>query len=266
MDLLYGLLLLTLLNTIQFIIPYLKKINIKPSFNISMSNDIKPILNFTLYTHLGIFVSFFNSRLSLWILNFYLNEVAIGLFSLASNLIVVFSLISAPIGNVLMPFLSSEDGKKKKEIFYKYSRLNFSTVFIIAIIGFFLSSTMIPLLYGEEFSSASLLFQILIPGILFASISRLLAVYIGANNKQLYNLYATLIGSFVNIVLNCLLIKHFGLIGASIASSITYISICLAMMYYVHFKLGLTFGNYFFINLQEIKYMKSNFNNFLKKL
>lgn len=266
LDLLFGLLYLTLLNTLQYIVPFITKIKIKPSFKISITKDLKPLFNFTIYTHLGIFVGFFNSRLSLWILNFYLNEIAIGLYSLASNLIVIFSLISAPIGNVLMPFLSSEEGKNKKQIFYKYSKLNFSIILIGSILGFFLSVPLIPYMYGDNFASATLLFQILIPGILFASISRLLSVYISASNKQLYNLYAAIIGFIVNIVLNYIFIKYLGLIGASIAGSITYISICMAMMYYVHCRLNLDFGNYFLMSLPEIKTYLDLFIEKLKKV
>lgn len=252
LDLLYGLLFLILLNTIQFVISFMKNVNIKPSFNISFSKDIKPILNYAFYTHLGVFVGFLNSRLSLWFLNFYLNEVAIGLFSLASNIIGIFTFISAPIGNVLMPYLSSENGKTKKEMFYKYSRLNFSIIFMLAIIGFFLSVPLIPFLYGDKFEYSSTLFQILIPGILFASVSRLLSVYIAASNKQLYNLYASIIGLIINVGLNYFLIKYYGLVGASISASMTYVFICLTMMFFVHNKLSLPIGNYFFMKRQEI--------------
>lgn len=259
--LLYCLLILTLINTFQFVLPFLTIVKIKPDFKISFRDEVRPIFSFTFHTHLALFINFFNGRLSLWILNYYLSEVAIGLFSLATNLIVIFNMISAPIGNILMPFLSGENRKNKNEMFYKYSKINFTLLFGIAVFSFFISILIIPLIYGAEFVDSVLLFQILLPGILFSCVGRLFAVYIAASNKQIYNLYSTIVGFIVNIILNFYLIKHFGLIGASISASLAYIFMCLAMMYYVHCKLNLPFQNYFFMSFSEIKSILTSSKN-----
>jgi O-antigen/teichoic acid export membrane protein len=256
--LLFCLLILTLINTLQFILPFFTVVKVIPDFKISLRDEMKPIFSFAFHTHLALFINFFNGRLSLWILNYYLNEVAIGLFSLATNLIVIFNMISAPIGNILMPFLSSENEKNKNEMFYKYSKINCTVLFGIAIFSFFISILIIPLIYGVEFSDSVLLFQILLPGILLSSVTRLLAVYIAASNKQVYNLYPTIVGFFANVFLSFFLIKYYGLIGAAIAGSLTYILSCMVTMYYVHYKLKLPLGNYFVMNFQEIRF------NFLK--
>ena len=91
------------------------------------------------------------------------------------------------------------------------------------------------------------------PGILLSSVTRLLAVYIAASNKQVYNLYPTIVGFVANVILSFYLIKYYGLIGAAIAGTLTYILSCIATMYYVHYKLKLPLGNYFVMNLKEIK-------------
>jgi O-antigen/teichoic acid export membrane protein len=251
--LLFCLLILTLINTLQFILPFCTVVKITPDFTISFRDEVKPIFSFAFHTHLALFINFFNGRLSLWILNYYLNEVAIGLFSLATNLIVIFNMISAPIGNILMPFLSGENEKNKNEMFYKYSKINCTVLFGIAVFGFFLSTLIIPLIYGVEFIDSVLLFQILLPGILLSSVTRLLAVYIAASNKQVYNLYPTIVGFVANVILSFYLIKYYGLIGAAVAGTLTYILSCIATMYYVHYKLKLPLGNYFVMNLKEIK-------------
>jgi O-antigen/teichoic acid export membrane protein len=252
--LLYCLLIITLINTFQFIIPFVTLVKIIPDFNISFKKEIKPILNFAFHTHSALFINFFNGRLSLWILNFYLNEVAIGLFSLATNLIVIFNMISAPIGNVLMPFLSDQDVDNKNEIFYKYSKINFTLLLGVCLLSFVIASPIISCIYGIEFIDSVLLFQILIPGILFSCIGRILAVYIAASNRQEYNLYPTIFGFVANIILSYYLIKYYGLIGAAVAGSLTYILSCLATMYYAHHKLKLPIGNYFLMDFIEIKH------------
>lgn len=262
--LLYCLLFVSLMNIFQFVYYFYKDVKIKPCFNISYANDIKPMIEFTLYTHLSLFVGFFNARLSLWFLNYFLDEVAIGLFSLAANLIVIFNMISAPIGNVLMPFLSGENRKEKEKMFYKYSKINFTSLVLLAVFSFLIANWIIPLFYGEDFRSAALLFQILLPGIIFSTVSRLFAVYIASCNKQVYNLYATILGFIVNFVINYILIKYFGLIGASLASTFTYFASFLTMAYFVHIKLKMPFGNYFLMNYHDLKPVLSYFKSFIK--
>jgi len=262
--LLYCMLFISLINIFQFIYYFYKDINIKPSFNVSYSKDLKPMIEFTLYTHLSLFVGFFNARLSLWFLNYYLDEVAIGLFSLATNLIVIFNMISAPIGNVLMPFLSGENIREKEKMFYKYSKINFTSLILLAVFSFLIANWIIPLIYGADFRSAALLFQILLPGIIFSNVSRLYAVYIASCNKQIYNLYATILSFIVNIVFNFILIKYFGLIGASLSSTFTYFASFLTMAYFVHIKLKMPFGNYYFMNYHDIKTVSSYLKSFIK--
>lgn len=250
--LLYCLLAITLFNTFQFLFSYLKTVKVKPDFSISYKRDLQPILKYVFYTHLSIFVSFINYRLSLWILNYYLNAVAIGLFSLASNIAVLFSFISQTIGNVLMPYLSGEAEEKKRIMFYRYSRINSTILIILAGISFFACIPLIPLLYGREFSDAVILFQVFLPGIFFMGFSRMFAVYIASKNEQKYNLFATVLGFLVNTLSTVLLIKYFGVIGASIAGSITSFVTCLAMMYFSHANLKLPFGNSFIMTISEI--------------
>lgn len=264
--LLYVLLIVTVINSIQFLVPFYTHVNIKPNYEISYKTEVAPILNFTLITHLSLFIVFLNNRLSLWLLNYYLSETAIGLFSLVSNLIIVFSMISAPIANILLPFITSKEHSEKNPIFYLYSKLNFSILLICGVCSYFIAPYIIPIMYGAEFKDSVILFQILIPGILISCVCRIYAVYITASNKQSYNLYVTIIGFIANIVLSFYLVVHHGLIGIAIASSLTYLVIGLTYFYYIHFKLTLPFGNYLFLTKKDFKqlnniFIKSNKTN-----
>ncbi|PKP21709.1 MAG: hypothetical protein CVU05_06185 [Bacteroidetes bacterium HGW-Bacteroidetes-21] len=262
LNLLYCLLAITLINSLQYGFSFYRSIKIIPDFKISYKLDLRPIFSFALYTHISTFISFFNYRFSIWVLNYYLNEVAIGLFSLASNISILFSFVSQTIGNILMPVLSGESEEIKRKMFYKYSRINSTLLIVLSFISFFVCIPLFPLLYGKDYTDAIVLFQLFLPGIFFLGFSRMFAVYIASKNEQKYNLYATIIGFVVNAISSILLIKYYGTKGASISGTITYLFTCLAMMYFSHVNLKLPIVNYFFMTNLEIK---NNFNA-LKKL
>lgn len=251
-SLLFALLIVTFINVIQFVAPLLKEPSIRPKFNVSFS-EIRSILGFTVYTHLGLLVAYLGSRFNLWVINYFLNASSIGLFSLASNIIVIFNMISAPIGNVLMPFLSGKKMNDKIGVFYKYSRINFSLVLALSIVSFVISIPLIPIVYGKDFNQSVLLFQLLLPGIIFNSVARINAVFIASCNKQQYNLYATVVGFFCNVFFGYFFIKYWGVVGASISVSISYFFTFVALFLFCHFSLKMPIGNYFILSFKEIK-------------
>jgi O-antigen/teichoic acid export membrane protein len=150
-------------------------------------------------------------------------------------------------------------------MFVRYSKINFSILVGLMIIAFLVSDWVIPIVYGDEFFQSSLMFKILLPGVLFSCQTKLLASYIISFGKQQYNLIATIVGFVVNLILNILLISSFGIIGASIASSFTYFAIFVVVTLYSHFRLGLPFVNYFFLSLPDIKKLFDERKSIIKK-
>lgn len=260
--LLYALFFITLFNFIQFLYNFIKFYK-KPEIKTISFSEIKSIFNFTILSHLSIFVNFFNYRISLWVLAYYLDEFSIGIYSLAANVAAIFSVISTPIANVMMPYLAEESKSIRDSIFIRYSRLNFSVLLFVMLIAFLISDFLIPLVYGADFAESSLLFKVLLPGVLFSCQTKLFASYITSHGKQQYNLIATIIGFTVSLILNIYLISVYNVIGASIATMCTYIAIYIVVSLYSHLRLGLPFTNYFFITLPDIKRIYAERRKFL---
>lgn len=84
-----------------------------------------------------------------------------------------------------------------------------------------IAKTFVPIFFGDGFASVNVLLYILCPIVVIIGISNCLGAnyYTPAGKREKGNLFL-IIGSGVNLCLNCLLIPHLGAIGAAIASVI----------------------------------------------
>lgn len=252
-NVLWILAFVAIFNHLQYIYSFLKYIGIKPDFSIKYKADVYPVLIFLLPAHLSIVVNFFNYRLKLWFLNYYIDEVTIGLFALASNLAAFFTMVTVPISNVMTPYLASEKADDRINVFSRYSRLNFSIVSFGALVAFFIADFIIPLVYGSEFAHSAYYFKWMLPGIILGCQTKIFASFIISSGKQKYNLYATILAFICNLFFSSWLIPMFGGMGAVWVSNIINIALFLSVMLSSHLFLNLPVKNHYLLTLRNIK-------------
>lgn len=207
-------------NIIVFLLVYktLKGI----SFQINFSY-IRRTLTYGIQAQAGNILGFLNYRADFFLVNLFLNPTAVGFYSIAVGISEKLWLASKATSMVLLPKIAAEKNEQvRKELTPIVSR----TVLLITIIGasvlFFITKPLIILLYSTTFSSAVLPLQILLPGIVAHSASRILANDIAARGKPLLNSFLSSLALVANIVLNILLIPKFGIEGAAWATTISY--------------------------------------------
>ncbi len=245
-----------LLNVLVLTYFYQKLINIKPEFsNFSFKYSIAPILNYIGINHINQVVNFFNYRVDVWLVEHYKGAKELGYYSLSVNIAQMLWLVSTPIATALAPYLSNQNNKEGMKNFALLSKTN---IFIIATGGlaaFFLASFLIPLLYGNEFVNSVLPFQILLIGIFASCITKISAMYVYSTGEIKYNFIATLIGLFINVLLNLYFIPKYGIIGASITTVITYWAILGFVIFFSYTRLNLPRINYYIITINDIRHI-----------
>lgn len=248
------------INTGLWIYYFKKKINIRPSFSFSYKEHIQPIGGYSLIAYLTYAVNFINYNLDLWIIEQYKGQAEVGIYSLAVNVGKMFWLVSTPISNVLIPYLSNPD-YRSTEVFTFISKINFTAVFIAMLVASCLAPVLFPLVYGEGFARSVQPFYILLPGILFVCMTRMFGSYNQALNKPHYNLLANILGALVTIPLCFFLIPRFGIIGASIATSLSYFTMFVITRYYSLVKLNLPLSNYYILTVSDMSQLSSKLRN-----
>jgi O-antigen/teichoic acid export membrane protein len=85
------------------------------------------------------------------------------------------------------------------------------------------SEFLIRLFYGEKFMPALPAMRLLLPGVVFLSVFKVLASDLSGRNKRTYISIAAGVAFVLNAILNFVLIPRWGIYGAAVASSIAYI-------------------------------------------
>lgn len=247
-------LIVLLINTLFWHIYFRKNFTYKFNFSLKWKEDIKPFFNFMGLGHLGIIVNFFNYRLVLWILAYYLDEGEVGIYTLSAGLGQMLYFLSTPLSQVLMPYLSSESSENKMIVFQRFARMHFTFILIIAFVGMAVAPFLIPLLYGANFERSIIPFEILMGGMVLACQTKLFGSLLLSDNKVKLNLAAAVFGLLLSLAFNFTLISDHGIVGAAIAQTITYLGIFLFI--YIASIIFTKIGKYnlFIINQADIKY------------
>ena len=186
--------------------------------------EFPTIINYGLKVHPGILLTEIEYRLDIFILLYFLNATAVGIYSIGVTIAQIMWYASNSINSVLFPHLTATSSGKDKNIFtaeiIKYNFLiNSIILFLLAIFG----HTLIQILYGSEYIKAYYIFLIISPGLLLDSIGRNVAAWLKSEGKPIILSWVSLGTLILNIGCNFLLIPEYGLYGAAYSSLISYI-------------------------------------------
>jgi len=175
--------------------------------------------------YIGNIFGLLHYRVDMFLLNIFLNPVAVGIYSVAVGISEKIWLISQSAGIVIFPRVSSETNKKRLKDFTPLVCRNILFItFLIALILFFLSRWIILILYSERFLEAVTPFQVLLIGAISLSGARIISNDLAGRGKPLLSTYTGIFSVIFNIILNIIWIPKFGIMGAAWASAISYTS------------------------------------------
>ena len=196
----------------------------KNSGSTKSRNYAKDCIKYGYKAHLSNILAFVNYRADLFLVNFFLNPAATGIYVVAVQIAERLWTLSGSVSTVILPRLSelSKDELKRKNLTPLISRWVLLVSAVGTIIMAVLASTLIQLMYGSEYMGAVSALLWLLPGILLGSMSKILSNDIAARGRPELNMYAAVFVVSTNIIANVILIPDHGIKGAAIATSIAY--------------------------------------------
>jgi len=187
------------------------------------SGYAKKALLFGIQAHLGSILMFLNFRLDFFLINTFLEPTALGLYSISVAVAEQLSLVSLAAYRVLLPTVATDEVERKRaELTPLVARIVGGLTALAAILVFFFSSLIVKLLFSTSFLPAVQPLQLLLPGIVALSISRVLASDIAGRGRVILNTYVAALAVVVNLTLNVLWIPKYGISGAALASTVSY--------------------------------------------
>ena len=150
-----------------------------------------------------------------------IDEQAVGIYAIATRISTAWYFIPIAITSSMFPAILN--AKYNNSSIYQqrlqalYDILVWLAI-LIAIVILCLSESIIDLLVGQEYAPAASVLSIAIIAGIFTNIGLINNKFFEAENRQIDILYRSLLGVSVNIFLNIILIKKYGVYGAAMAT------------------------------------------------
>lgn len=195
----------------------------------------KKRLGFGLKVYITDFAAFLVFRIDLFMVKYFLGAEQTGYYSISVAVADMIYLLPVVIGTILFPRLISIPTPKEQWRFTGMVTFTVAIVMVVIVVGAtFIIKPCIHIFFGKAFAPSVPAFMWLLPGIYFISIQNVLVKYLAANGYPFVIVVIWIAALFLNIALNWYLIQPFGIIGASISSTISYsiiaVLICFAAL------------------------------------
>jgi len=169
------------------------------------------------------------SQIDIIILTYFVAMEVVGIYSIVLATALIFILFGRIISTVLFPMVAELWAKRDKkkisyamDVIYRYAFL----VTMPLILGvFFFGKVLLRLFFGSEFLPGMLAFRILLIGTLFYITAMVNNNALSAIGQPQKVAKVILIAAALNLIMNLILIPIFGMDGAAITTTISYIMI-----------------------------------------
>lgn len=173
-------------------------------------------------------------RIDLLMVKFMAGPEQAGLYSIAVAMADLLYMVPTVVGTILFPRLSAmRDDVERWRIAAQVRTLVAGLMLLLTLVAGFLAEPVTRLLFGSAFQPAVPAFLALLPGIWLISINVIYMNYLGASGMPPVTVISPGIAALLNVLLNLVLIRKWGIVGASVASSICYGLMLLLSMVYV---------------------------------
>jgi O-antigen/teichoic acid export membrane protein len=205
------------------------------------ANTLPRVLSFGLQSWGANLLQQINYRFDLLILGGFATARDVGVYSVALTLTSVAWVLPQGLQTVLFPRAASLDessavgeisADESDAALAKAARHSVLLTVPAALLISFLLLVAVPLLYGSKFGDTTLLGFILLPGVLFLGIGKVLSSAVAGRGYPRYILYSSVISVPLTLALYFTLIPAFHAWGAAIGSSVSYALTALLWLFF----------------------------------
>lgn len=208
---------------------------------------LKSLLKFSSWIYLGAIAGFLDTRMDLFFINYYLSKKELAVYNYAVEIMLLFLIFGNSVSQVTFPKLSRAFSTSSPEANNIYSRsLNFSflALSVLSLMLLFHAKYIISLVLPPVYLEMIPCLTILVLGIvLFASFASVGTIFTSKGIPG-YGAFALWFSLSINFVLNIILIPPYGLIGAAIATTSSFVLRVIIGMGLIEYKIKTDY-NYF---------------------
>jgi O-antigen/teichoic acid export membrane protein len=184
--------------------------------------EARSLLLVGLYGNIGNISSFFNYRLDVFIVNYFLNPVQVGIYAVGVTVSESLWQIPQAAATALFPRTARTVQGDATE----FTCLILRQVLVISCVSGALlavvSPIAIPLLFGARFAPSVPVIWWILPGTISLALGKVASSDLAGRHKTFYTSIFGIVSLVVTVVLDLVLIPRMGIVGAALASSAAY--------------------------------------------
>jgi len=187
-------------------------------------------IRFGLKSHLQVVAQHLHLRADAYLVNYFLDPTQVAFYNVAVRLAEFLLDVPDSVGMVLYPRLAALDEHTMHQLTAQACRRTLLVTTAGAVVLSVIGPKLIVLWYGQAFAPAGEPLLLVSVGIVMMSIFVLLTRNFTSRNKQQVNIAAGVIALGSNIGLNLFTIPAMGIVGAAMASAISYTAVALLLI------------------------------------
>ena len=203
---------------------------------------LRKTLWYGLRAHAGSTAGLVNNRLDLLIIPAFLSATSVGLYSVATNVSSIITVLTGTIAIMVLPVAARRQGSARPVILTLQATMGIALA--IAIPLAVVAPLALRLVYGQDFEAAALPLRILLAGaVLQAGVMVLWSGLLAANRPLLAS---AAIGPAALLTVGGLIVflPRGGITAAAIITSVVYLAEFAAMAFFCRRTLGVSWTNY----------------------
>jgi O-antigen/teichoic acid export membrane protein len=187
------------------------------------AQTIREMTRYSALSYTSVTLQFLVQRLDVLLLSSLQDMGQVGLYSVAYGTAELLLLLPQRFGALYLPRVAgaATSGERDRELPRASSLVSVGTLVCGSVLALVVPWGL-PLLYGRSFAPAVPLFLLLLPGVAALATCSVLGAFIAGVGEVRTTLRISAAGLALNVVLNLLLIPHYGATAAAAVSSVTY--------------------------------------------
>lgn len=207
---------------------------------------IVPKLETIRHLSFPMFITYFsfliNNNADVFLLKaFDISTADVGIYKTVANIALISATLLVAINTTIQPKITQLHYKNEQASLIKLVQRSTILIFWLSLPIYLLLfglAKYIMQMYGSTFASGTVPLMILVIGQFFNTACGPVAQLLNATGHHKQFTYISIAGAVVNIVLNLFLIKNYGVVGASVASTISMIVWNIIGVIYIYQKFG----------------------------
>ena len=202
---------------------------ILPYFNDNKNEKLIPtakeMFNFGSMIQLSTLVTMINRRISYFVIKRFFGMSEVGVYTSGTQVSEATKLIGNSIALVQFSSISNMDDKKKAaDLTVTFLKLAVILTALCMLFICLIPKSIYAWIFTPEFAETKDVLVSLSPGMVFMAANMIFSHYFSGVNLPKHNLYGSIVGLLVTIPSIYLLIPKYGIIGAGISVSLTYLA------------------------------------------